>query len=662
MASGKFDLSDNQAYQWAWVTYEEKNSSIANNTSDLLVNVYFRRSNNGYTSSGTMSTTVTVDGTPKSASKAFSNSGTTDSLVFSQTFTGIKHNTNGSKSVAISVSASGNQGFSGSGSKTVPLDTIKRASVINSFRGNDIEGNFNVVYTSYSSSFTHKLRLSIKNGNAIETFNNYKSGTDVYFSNANVEYLQSYMGSLPSVELSAVIETWDGSTKIGESTALTNTFSIDNALPIITATVVDDNDTTKALTGNPNTLVKYYSNAKATMSAEAQKGAAIDESLYIIRNGSESAYSTEHTFNNVESNEFLFLAADSRGSVGETTIELPMVDYVKLTCNIANNRPDALGNMNVVCNGDYFNNTFGAVSNTLTVQYRYAPTGGTFSNWANMSVTVTGNSYIAYADFEIPDFVQTQAYSFETRAIDKLDTVSSSEPSVKSTPIFHWGENDFVFEVPVTFKEGASGVPMGNEVDGDLAVTGNLRLKGSGNYGNTLLFGDGTYCYISEPEDDVMHIKASQIHLIANGVYVDGYAIPIMDKGIWTPTLNASAISSYTTQYGWYSKMGQTVTVGFFIKATCNSGYSGTLISISGLPYTPMFAAAGGGMCSGACISGGYNFQCFVAEPSGAITVRIQASNNTANTNLATSASGCAYRNGGGEITLSGTITYMSNA
>jgi hypothetical protein len=288
-----------------------------------------------------------------------------------------------------------------------------------------------------------------------------------------------------------------------------------------------------------------------------------------------------------------------------------------------------------------------------------------------MTVTKTGNSYSAYADFVIPNFVQTQAYSFETRAIDKLDTTTSTESSVKSIPLFHWGENDFVFEVPVTFNAGVSSasamigeVAESDTYDGSKTITGNLRLKGkNSNYGNHLLFGDSNYCYISEPKDDEMMIHATKIHLDASsGVYVDGYAIPILDKGIWTPTLSSTAISSYTTQYGWYSKIGQSVTIGFYIKATCKSGYNSTSISISGVPFTPMYSAAGGGMCSGAYVSANNNFQCFVVETNKTITPRTQACNNTASTNLTTSASGCWYRSGGGEITLSGTISFIANS
>jgi hypothetical protein len=158
-----------------------------------------------------------------------------------------------------------------------------------------------------------------------------------------------------------------------------------------------------------------------------------------------------------------------------------------------------------------------------------------------------------------------------------------------------------------------------------------------------------------------MTIKASKINLEANSINANGSAIPEMETGVWTPKLYDSAVSSYTTQYGWYSKMGNIVCLGFFVKATCRSGYTTTVVSVSGAPFYPLYSAAGGGMCSGAYVSAGFTFQCFVAGTGGMITTRVQACNNTTATNLATSSSGCHYPNGGGEITLSGTITFIAD-
>lgn len=45
-------------------------------------------------------------------------------------------------------------------------------------------------------------------------------------------------------------------------------------------------------------------------------------------------------------------------------------------------------------------------------------------------------------------------------------------------------------------------------------ITGNLLLKGSGNYGNKINFGDGDYVHIAEIADDRMEIKATHIQMM----------------------------------------------------------------------------------------------------------------------------------------------------
>ena len=563
-------------------------------------------------------------------------------------------------------------------SVTATLSAIPRQATILTAPNFSDTDNPTITYSNPTGNNVTSLEVAIYNNSGTQSYVPYKDDISKTGSSYKFNLTDSERNNLlrAAADSNSIPVRFYIRTKIGNTEYLSyleRTFSITNANPKITASVVDTNEKTIDLTDNPETLIKYYSNAKAIMSVEAQKGAAIDENLYIIRNGDNTGYGTEHTFKNIESNQFTFSAEDSRGNVGTAVLTPSMIDYIKLTCNIANNRPDALGNVDIVCNGDYFNGSFGAAENTLTVQYRYTITGTPFNdNWADMNVTITGNSYIAYADFKIPNFNQQAFYSFETRAIDKLDTISSGQASVKSIPVYHWGENDFVFEVPVTFKAGVTdavsatdtGSAESDTYNGNKTITGNLRLKGDGtNYGNYLLFGDSTFCYIAELTDDIMTIHAKRINLDASsGVYVGDKAIPILDKGTWTPALNSSAISSYTTQYGWYSKMGQSVTVGFYIKATCKSGYNSTAISISGLPFTPMYAAAGGGMCSGAYVAANQNFQCFVAETAKTITTRTQACNNTSATNLTTSASGCWYPSGGGEVTLSGTISFIANS
>lgn len=54
-------------------------------------------------------------------------------------------------------------------------------------------------------------------------------------------------------------------------------------------------------------------------------------------------------------------------------------------------------------------------------------------------------------------------------------------------------------------------------------LTGNLRIKGSGNYGMKLNLGDGDYVYLYEPTDDCLEIKGNkQINLVTQKLLLNG--------------------------------------------------------------------------------------------------------------------------------------------
>ena len=330
-----------------------------------------------------------------------------------------------------------------------------------------------------------------------------------------------------------------------------------------------------------------------------------------------------------------------------------MIEYERLTCNIGNSRPDGSGNMVLSCTGAYFNGNFGVQNNTLTVQYRYKTASGSYSAWNSMSVTIGASigasSYAATAQLTGLDY--NASYTFEIMATDQLESVIATSAGVRSLPLFHWGEHDFRFEIPV-YTQGMA-VEQWLNVGEELGVGGKLYLGASENV--------SVYKLAGTASGGMLVLDAPEIYMNATDIYWKGEMLKKPQNGMWTPTIFEGAAYYYTRQDGWYTKIGNTVTVGFFIKATCYSGNEIFTIGIGGLPYIPVASAAGGGMCSGAYVGGGWNFQCFVAETSGYITTRVQSCNHTDLTNLSTSASGCCYPTGGGELTLSGTITYQTN-
>lgn len=75
--------------------------------------------------------------------------------------------------------------------------------------------------------------------------------------------------------------------------------------------------------------------------------------------------------------------------------------------------------------------------------------------------------------------------------------------------------------------------------------------------------------------------------------------------GTWTPVAtgisgsNTITATSYNTQRGTYTKIGNTVIISFYVYATLPSNCTSYELKINGCPFAPAFTAYGGGSCSG---------------------------------------------------------------
>ena len=465
-------------------------------------------------------------------------------------------------------------------------------------------------------------------------------------TNAEREYIRTNIQGSNSRKVWFILKTtFDGETGVFESKT-ERTLTIINANPILTPTVVDTNTATIALTGDANKLVKFYSDAKATLNAEVLKNSTL--SYFEIKNGSKYGNTQTYTFEDVENHVFNFLIRDSRGNTATTALTPNMVEYVKLTCNLGNNLPDTDGNYDINVSGNYFNGTFGAVANTLTVEYRIKEEDGSYGDWTVMPITFNNNTYEATTSLSGLDY--RKYYVVQLRAADKLATVETAETQIHATPVFSWSEEDFEFNC-------------------DVRVGGDLRLKKEGsNYGCTLYFGDGSYASMSEETDDDLTIhatdltlEATNLNLNGDNIKINGSSFPAVSSGTWMPVLTKSApVSSYETQQGWWQRVGNCVTIGWNIKVNCNSGYQTTTIGIGNAPFMPQYTAGGGGIAYNMYVSAGFCFEGWVINNDGGITPRLQPCNGTAAGNLNISSSGY-YPTGGGSMTLMGTLCYTTN-
>ena len=87
-------------------------------------------------------------------------------------------------------------------------------------------------------------------------------------------------------------------------------------------------------------------------------------------------------------------------------------------------------------------------------------------------------------------------------------------------------------------------------------------------------------------------------------------------------------------------------------------GYKDTNISITGLPYTPSYAAFGGGIAYNVYTPANQIFEGWIVDTTGTISARTQTENKTNAGNLSIGSS-VGYTDGSTTMTVAGTICYM---
>ena len=234
--------------------------STTENYTNVRVDLYFDRDSgsawNNYTTYGY----IIVDGQRQDFSVG--SYGTASRIHLATRDFRVYHNSDGTKTVNYTCyfNADNNPyvgALSSSGSYTCP--TIPRAAPITNVSYTNIYSSFYTSFTSYSSSFNYKLRVSIPNVVALETYSNYTSGATKTLSVEKQKYLVDYLckNNKTSDSLGFVIETYSGSTKIGESSESTKTF-VKPAVSVLSGMSVSNIDSSVTFTLSKTTYWSYY--------------------------------------------------------------------------------------------------------------------------------------------------------------------------------------------------------------------------------------------------------------------------------------------------------------------------------------------------------------------------------------------------------------------
>lgn len=419
--------------------------NLANNTSNVTVKVFFWRTNTGYTTAGAGTVYCAINGGNYTSAVTYAQKITSSGIyLFSKTLD-IPHNADGTKTLNVAAYINHATFSSNSQSASFKLTTIPRTSSVtcNSFFiGDSTTININRA----SSSFTHTVKYVY--GSLSGTIATKTASTSVGWTAPK----NDFYGQIPNGTTgygSITCETYSGNTLIGTATTNFNAYAKEaECKPTVSATIVDTNESTIALTGDSSKLIKYLSKPKVTTSAIPNFSSSIKSRKILWGDGATST-TTPTTFNDGVTNSNVTVSAtDSRNYTTSVNYNLSTsgkwVEYVKLAFSkISLSREEStLSTANIVISGNYFNGSFGKVANDFTLKYRYKTkeSGSTFTEYITVTPARTNDTF-DYSE-KLLNIDYKKEYIFEFVLEDKAMIVYSGEQILeKGEAIFRIGED-----------------------------------------------------------------------------------------------------------------------------------------------------------------------------------------------------------------------------
>lgn len=450
------------------LTVNEDSTNIANNTSSVSwlfqIDPIENRWDWSYTNS--VSYSVIINGTTYS--------GTIDSydgnstVVIKRGTNTITHNADGSKSISYSFSVSSLDVSylpgSASASGTMALTKIPRAATISSAPNFNDEANPKIGISNPAGSAVDKIEVCIANPDGSVAYAAYrdigsKTATSYTFNLTTAE--RNKLRSATSTNTLSVrffIKTTIGGTPYIKQSDL-KTMTIVNATPEVNVSFRDGAGF-GGLTGSPTSIfIKGISYVSYEITATPKKGATI--ASYSVENNGTVINASTGTFWSITNSTFNITVKDSRGNTYKKSHTFTLVDYIKPTCTVDGSitlRTDdnTKADINITISGNSFMGSFGVAENILTVQYRYKADNGSYTEWANaLDNTIKPTSYestvsITNLDYQKGYTIQARIQDLIFDASNYKGAVESSTITLKATPVFDWGKDDFSFNVPIS--------------------------------------------------------------------------------------------------------------------------------------------------------------------------------------------------------------------
>lgn len=375
----------------------------------------------------------------------------------------VNHNSDGTGSLSMTGSCTGNLGMNISLSGSIDLPTIPRASSA-SFDKSEITLNgtnkFAITINRASNSFTHTLKFS--RGSVSQTITGVGSSTEWQPS------ISKWMPAcnLQSNAVTVTLTTYSGSTQIGSSVTYTLKLNVDKSAykPVISSITLSDTNETCVGLENSGTYIRGKSNLKVEVafgvsneSYVSLTGATItlgSTTRSITLSGTSSTQTV--TFTGITSSSLKVTVTDARGVTATSTRSLTIIPYSDITIQSASYiRVNASGastevgdhiKLKVITSG--FVGTFGQSNNVQTLSYRYkARSASAYSSYIALgtySSSSTGTTTTHTFNVQPSEsFAFSGQYDVQVRVVDQFSNSTTNIVVNQGLPVYAWGENHF---------------------------------------------------------------------------------------------------------------------------------------------------------------------------------------------------------------------------
>lgn len=274
--------------------------NVSGNYSDVTVNTYWKTTSTAHTfdTVGSRNASITINGTTTSITKVFNcNPWPSNPFLIQTATTRVYHNSDGTKSISISVRANGHAASWGpssstassadcTASETITLDTIPRSSTITSASNITLGNACSIKWTPANLSFKYKIKFSIGNWNYTTDYISplttsaytYTGYTILGATTSNNTTIYKQLPNDTSGTMTATLTTYNSSNEqIGTSESKTFTVTIpSNVKPRLGTITVDPVNITTLDGTSRNILVKDKNSVNVSISgSSAGEGSTI---------------------------------------------------------------------------------------------------------------------------------------------------------------------------------------------------------------------------------------------------------------------------------------------------------------------------------------------------------------------------------------------------